>query len=131
VNRVLVDSSAWIDFFRGRADAVRRLDALLSDDRAATTGMIAAEVVSGARTRSELDELRSHFAALPQARPPDDLWDRVAESRFSLARQGVQGHVVDLAIAVTAATSGHQLLTRDRDFVAIARVVTSLDLDLF
>lgn len=127
---VLVDSSAWVDFFRGRADAVRRLDALLADDRAATTGVIAAEVVSAARTRSEFDELRALFAALPQARPPDDLWDRVAESRFALARQGVRAHHVDLAIAVTAAASGHQLLTRDRDFVAIARVVTALDLDL-
>lgn len=130
MSRVLVDSSAWIDFFRGRPDAVRRVDGLLADDRVATTGIVTAEVISGSRTRAELDELRAMFAALPQLGPPEDLWDRVAESRFSLARRGVQANLVDLAIAVTASASGHRLLTRDRYFVAIARA-TPVDLDLF
>lgn len=130
MSRALVDSSAWIDFFRGRPDAVRRIDELLADDQAATTSIITAEVISGSRTRAEFDELRTMFAALPQLGPPEDLWDRVAESRFSLARRGVQANLVDLAIAVTASAFGHRLLTRDRDFVAIARA-TPVELDLF
>jgi predicted nucleic acid-binding protein len=130
VSDVLVDSSAWIDFFRGQAQAVSRIDALLADDRAATTGMIVAEIVSGARTRADYDALRQHLAALPRLATPSVLWERVAETRFTLARQGVQSHLVDLAIAITAAAAGHRLLTRDRDFVAIARAIT-LDLDLF
>ncbi len=61
----------WIDFFRGAVAAVRRLDPLLAEGRVATAPFIAAEVVSGARTRSVLDELGRHFAALPQlAEPP-------------------------------------------------------------
>jgi len=130
VSRVLVDSSAWIDFLRGRPEAVKRVDSLLADDLAATTGPIAAEVTSGSRTRVEFEELRAMFAALPQVGAPHDLWARVAESRFSLARQGVQANLVDLAIAVTASSSGCRLLTRDRDFVAIARAA-AVDLDLF
>ncbi len=130
MSRVLVDSSAWVDFLRGRPEAVRRVDGLLADDLAATAGVITAEVTSGSRTRAEFDELRALFAALPQVGAPLDLWDRVAESRFTLARQGVQAHLVDLAIAVTAVASGSRLLTRDRDFVAIARA-TGVDLDVF
>lgn len=127
---VLVDSSAWIDFFRGQPQAVSRIDPLLAEDRVATTGMIVAEIASGARTRAELDTLRQHLGALPELASPSDLWGRVAETRFALARQGVQAHLVDLAIAITASASGHRLLTRDRDFVAIGRA-TTLELDLF
>ena len=130
MSRVLVDSSAWIDFLRGRPEAVKRVDGLLAEDLAATADVITAEVTSGARTRVEFEELRAMFAALPQIGAPHDLWGRVAESRFSLARQGVQANLVDLAIAVTASSSGCRLLTRDRDFVAIARA-TAVDLDLF
>ena len=130
MSRVLVDSSAWIDFLHGRPEAVRRVDLLLADDLAATAGVITAEVTSGARTRVEFDQLREMFGALPQIEPPHELWHRVAESRFALARQGVQAHLVDLAIAVTAASSGCRLLTRDRDFVAIARAA-AVDLDVF
>jgi predicted nucleic acid-binding protein len=43
---VLVDSSVWIDFFRGDAQAVKRLDPLLADGRVAVPGTIYAEVVS-------------------------------------------------------------------------------------
>lgn len=127
---VLVDSSAWIDFFRGNAQAVARIDILLAEDRAATIDLVIAEVTSGARTRALFDELSRHFAALPRPRTPDDLWARVAERRFALARQGTQAHLVDLAIALSAADAGHRLLTRDRDFVAIAKV-TALDLEIF
>lgn len=130
MSRVLVDSSAWIDFLRGRPEAVKRVDVLLADDLAATASVITAEVTSGSRTRAEFDELRAMFGALPQVGAPHDLWDRVAESRFALARQGVQAHLVDLAIAVTAASAGCRLLTRDRDFVAIARAA-AVDLDVF
>lgn len=127
---VLVDSSAWIDFLRGVREAVRRVDMLLADDRAATMPVITAEVTSGARTRMVFDELRIRFAALPSLPTAGDLWERVAEARFTLARQGSQAHLVDLAIALTAADAGHRLLTRDRDFAVIAKVV-AFDLDLF
>jgi predicted nucleic acid-binding protein len=127
---VLVDSSAWIDFFRGAKEAVRRIDPLLADDRAATTAIIAAEVVSGARTRAVFDELRDPFAALPTPPGPADLWERVVETRFGLARRGFRCHLVDLAIAHAAAYARQRLLTRDRDFETIAAAL-GFELELF
>jgi len=68
--------------------------------------------------------------ALTTLEPPPDLWDRVVAARFSLARHGTQAHLVDLVIALIASATGHTLLTRDRDFTGIARVVP-LDVELF
>jgi predicted nucleic acid-binding protein len=74
--------------------------------------------------------LRARFAALTTLDSPPDIWDRIAAARFSLARQGTQAHLVDLLIALTASTAGHTLLTRNRDFARIERVV-ALDVELF
>ncbi len=127
---VLIDSSAWVDFFRGDRAAVARVDPLLAGDRAAICGPITAEVVSGARTLAVFNELRARLRGINQLPDPSDIWDRVAEARFNLARQGIQAHLADLVIAVTANVHGHSLLTRDKDFVRIAKVVV-LDVDIF
>ncbi len=127
---VLVDTSVWIAFFRGDRQAIARLDPLLRDDRAAVSGPIVAEVTSGARNPGAFRQLCARLGSLTTLEPPPDVWDQAATARFSLARQGVQAHLVDLLIALTASTAGHTLLTRDRDFAAIARVVP-LDVELF
>jgi hypothetical protein len=130
VSDVLVDTSVWIDFFRGDTQAIVQLDPLLRDDRAAVSGPIVAEVTSGARTLGAFQQLRARLGALTTLEPPPDLWDQVAAARFSLARRGTQAHLVDLLIALTASAAGHTLLTRDRDFTGIAQVVP-LDVELF
>lgn len=125
-----MDSSAWIDFLRGDAAAVRRVDPLLADGRAATTGPIYAELLSGAQSRPVFHQLALLLRSLDMLAPPAAAWQQVAEARFALARQGSQIHLVDLLIAVTALQAGHSLLTRDRDFAVIARVVP-VEVDVF
>ena len=127
---VLVDSSVWIDFFRGERRTVARVDTLLVDDRAAVCGPIVAEVTSGTVDLATFHRVRTKLRALSVLPDPTDLWDRVGEARFGLARQGVQAHLVDLVIAVTANVRGHSLLTRDKDFTAIAKVI-ALDVDVY
>src|SRR5207302_8498997 len=130
VSDVLVDSSVWIDYFRGEPKSLRRLDPLIAEGRAALAGPIYAEVVSGARQRSVFDRLALLLGSLDWLESPPSPWEQIAEARFNLARQGAQVHLVDLWIALTALHGRHALLTRDRDFSLIARVLP-LDLDLY
>lgn len=120
---LLVDSSVWVEFFRGNARIVSRLDAALEADRVAVCGPIVAEVVSGARSRREFETLRSAFEGIDLVPDPPDAWPRIADARFALARRGTQAALVDLLIALTAAESRHTLLTRDADFDRIAAVL--------
>ncbi|HEY3351489.1 MAG TPA: PIN domain-containing protein [Thermoanaerobaculia bacterium] len=120
---LLVDSSVWIDFFRGTRDVVRRVDAALDKDRIAVCGPVVAEVLSGARTRADFVRLKDAFEGLALLPEPADSWPRVAETRFALARRGTQAALVDILIALTAADAGHAVLTRDADFRRIATVV--------
>ncbi len=125
----VVDTSVWIDFFRGEAGAVTRVDGLLAQGSVAFTGPIRAEVLSGARSRADYEHLRSLFDGLVAVPDPPALWERVAEYRFALARGGFQAEIVDLAIAVATFARGDRLLTRNRDFERIQTVVP-IDLDL-
>lgn len=120
---VLIDSSVWVDFFRGRAPARARVDRLLADGTAAIAGPIYAEVLSGAKSTNDYSRLSALLRQLEWLEPPDDCWSRIAQTRFTLARQGVEAHLVDLFIAHTAHDTQSELLTADKDFVRIARVL--------
>jgi len=126
----VVDTSAWISFFRGDSAAIRRIDPLLAVGSAAITGPILAEVLSGAGSRAEFDRLRDLFQGLDRLADPPELWERIAEARYALARKGHQASLVDLSIALACLDGGHTLVTRDRDFRAIARVLP-LELEVF
>lgn len=119
----LVDTSVWIDFFRGRPGAVKRVDQLLASAEAAICGPIYAEVLSGAGNRPRYEKLARELEALEWLEPPSQIWREIAASRFMLARLGAQAHVVDLYIAHTASAAGARLLTSDRDFEVIGRTV--------
>lgn len=120
---VLADSSAWIDFIRAVPAARERLDPLLAGTSLAVCGPVYAEVVSGARERASFDRLARLLHLVNWIEQPPAAWERAAEVRFGLARQGFQANLLDLVIAITALHAGHTLLTRDRDFEHIARVL--------
>jgi len=130
LNRILVDTSGWIAFFRGEGQAVSRIDPLLADGRVAITGPISAEVLSGARSRKEFDLLKRLLEGLEWLPEPSDLWEKVVEQRFALARKGFQASLIDLTIALSALEAGDALMTRDRGFSKIQDLVP-FELDLF
>lgn len=61
---ILVDSSVWIDFFRGEATPqVERLDALLGNEPLAIGDLILAEVLQGFVTERDFNEARKTLDA--------------------------------------------------------------------
>lgn len=121
---ILVDTSVWVSFFRTtRVPEVGTLDALLSLASVATCAPIRAEVVSGAPTAREFERLQTLFEALPLLQPPQDVWLRIEEARYALARRGHQASLIDLLIAVTAQANQALLWTLDRDFRLFSPVI--------
>ncbi len=126
---VLVDTSAWIEFFRNpRSKWGAAVDLLLGEERVCTTPLVIVEVVSGARNRSEFERLRKDFSALPQVDFPQTAWVDMLESRWQLKRQGITGiSIPDLIVAYAAVAHGKAILTQDQDF---RRMQTILKLSL-
>lgn len=56
---ILVDSSVWIDFFRGNdTPQVERLDALFAQERIAVGDLIMTEVLQGFRSERNFNQAR-------------------------------------------------------------------------
>jgi hypothetical protein len=116
---ILVDTSAWIDFFRGRNPVADAVDAALASDDAALCGPIEAELRRGLlneRERNKVLPLLEACYLLPQ---PGGLWNEAGDLGFVLRRRGVTPKTMDLLIATYALSHSTALLTKDKDFQAM------------
>jgi predicted nucleic acid-binding protein len=68
-DKVLVDTSVWIDFLDGRDDAVKALNLLIPSGRILVCGQIRQEVLQGSRDERAFAKLEMQMA----------LWDAEAE----------------------------------------------------
>ena len=120
---VLVDTSAWICFFarRGYPDIKDALSLLLEEDRAAIGGPVMVELVQGARTAEEKEDIKKWIKGIRWLPVSDATWDRAAEMAFALRRKGVTTSAIDTLIAALAIEYDCSLLHRDSHFDLIAR----------
>ena len=122
---ILVDTSAWIDFFRGTEPFAEAVDAALDSGDAALCGPVLTEIRRGLRAahRNRVLPLLEGCHLLSQ---PDDLWPSAGDLGAFLARRGLNVKTLDLLIATYAIAHGIPVLSADRDFRAIAKAGAGL-----
>ena len=121
---ILVDSSVWIDFFRGNpTPQVERLDVLLAEERIVVGDLVMTEVLQGFRTERDFN----------QARKTLDTFDFVELGGFDVALQAAKNfralqalgftvrRTIDTIIATKCIEAGYILLHADRDFIPFER----------
>ncbi|WP_322751942.1 MULTISPECIES: PIN domain nuclease [unclassified Frankia] len=123
---ILVDTSAWVEFFRKTESPVhRRLHHLIDEDAyLVTTEIVRFELLAGARSDTHHLELLELLAPLPvlPLRDSGDYEDAAGLYR-SARRGGVTVRVLtDCLIAQAAVKADASLLHADRDFDHLARV---------
>lgn len=116
----LVDSSVWIEFFRGRDASVRRrLDQLLENDQVVLSAFVRLELLAGVRS-TEVPKMQRLLDALP-ALPVDNSQFSWCEDRLKEGRaRGVRFGTLDLLIAAQASLSDCGLWSLDADFKRMA-----------
>lgn len=121
--KVLVDTSAWVDFLNGHASPTRAAlaELLRGDDDVCTCGIVVAEVIQGLRRSSGRGEVVSLFRELTYLEPPGiDLYLRAASVYRELRRRRrTVRSTIDCVIAAIAEASGCRLLARGRDLDVI------------
>jgi predicted nucleic acid-binding protein len=121
---VLPDTSAWVEFLRGRGDAevIGAVRLALRQRAAVTCGLVVVEMLVGARTLPQFEQVQGMLCRIPQLPITADCWDRAASWGFRLRRRGITAPTTDLIIAATAHVHGAELLHCDRHFDLIASV---------
>ena len=115
---VVVDTSAWIEFFAGRESAA--LETALAQATAVLPPIVVAELVSGARHKRDRDAIREMLGDLPLVETPLEHWIRVGELRLQLRTKGLSVSTPDAHVAQCALDRGATLLSRDRVFTNTA-----------
>lgn len=116
---ILVDSSVWIDYFRGaRTPETDRLDALLDTELLATGDLILAEVLQGFRRDRDFEQARRLLSRLEIVTLGGaEIALQAARNFRALRERGVTPRkTIDTVIATRCIAGGYALLYSDRDF---------------
>jgi len=116
---ILVDSSVWIDYFRGtRTPETDRLDTLLGNEPVATGDLILAEVLQGFGSAQDFNRGKELLTSLPiLALVGSDIAVQAAKNFRTLRAHGITVRkTIDTLIATHCIEKGLTLLYSDRDF---------------
>ena len=116
---ILVDSSVWIDYFKGTDTApAAKLDRLLGGEPLALGDLILTEVLQGFDNDGDFDDVLAMLSSLVLVEVGGrEIAIQAAKNFRALRRLGVTlGKTIDTVIATRCIESGYDLLHNDRDF---------------
>jgi predicted nucleic acid-binding protein len=121
---IMVDSSVWIDYFRGNLTAQTEiLDALLGQQPLAIGDLILTEVLQGFDDERDFNKARKMLTALTVVElGGEEIAIQAARNFRALRKLGVTVRkTIDTVIATRCIRNGYDLLHNDRDFDPFAR----------
>lgn len=121
---ILVDSSVWIDYFRGAATPeAERLDALLGQEVIATGDLVLAEVLQGFATEREFNQAKKLLTSLAVVdMVGQDVAIQAARNYRTLRAIGITVRkTIDTVIATRCIEVDYPLLYSNRDFEPFAQ----------
>ena len=123
MNRVLADTSIWVEYFnRPKSEYAKRLAEFLEIEVVYITGIILAELLQGAKTHAEFNLLKKNLKVLPLLKETDKTWEKVGKLSFDLQRKGIVIPLSDCLIAVLAQENNCQVFTLDNHFTYVPQL---------
>ena len=118
-NRVLVDTTIWIEFFRQGATIGEPLEGLLMENGVWTCGIVLFEILQGIKSEGEKSKILTLLAGLPYVEMTKALWQRAAVLSASLRKGGVSLPLSDIFIGTLAIENDLSVFTLGNHFLQI------------
>jgi hypothetical protein len=119
-DKVLIDTSVWVDFFKfGKSK--NTIISFVNANQAVYCGLIATELVRGAKGQEELDTLENLFEALTFVEETSETFHRAGQLGYGLARKGISLSTVDLVLAQVCLDNDLNIFSFDQHFTQIAK----------
>ncbi len=121
-DRILVDTSVWIEFFRKNESSIAsRLREYMKLNQVCYTGPIAVELYQGAKTTKEVEVIDQLFQTIPYVEVTRLHYHHAGQISHKAARSGTIFSIVDLILAVVAHDEQLRLLSLDTHFKEISQ----------
>lgn len=112
----LVDTSVWIDFFRGVGSIKDLLTKLIVQDRVFTAGPVLFELLQGIRSPEEREQVKEALLSVNFLDMTPDDWEGAALLSRELRSQGITIPITDLLLAQLAKTHDLEIISLDPHF---------------
>jgi tRNA(fMet)-specific endonuclease VapC len=121
-DKVLIDTSVWVDFFRKRDSLVSlKVREYLKLNQVCYTGPILVELYQGAKTQREIEILDQLFDTINYVDITRKHYHHAGMVSQKAAREGKVFSTIDVILAVLAHDEGLSLYSLDRHFPDISR----------
>ena len=118
MSEIVIDTSVWIDFFRGVE--VLHIEEALSEGRVFLTPLVVSELMSGVKTKSEEKKMEKFVLNTPLVDCDLSHWLRVGNLRSFLIKKGFNVSTPDAHVAQCALDKKAYLYSFDKIFNKIA-----------
>jgi predicted nucleic acid-binding protein len=119
LDKVLIDTSVWIEFFKKKEPYYSAVLKLLAEDKVCCTGIILAELMQEAKTEKELQVIKEFISVFEFLEENVRIWEKSGSLSFMLRKSGQSAGLSDCHIAVLAAENGTAIFTLDKHFETI------------
>ena len=121
MKNVMIDTSAWVDFFRNRNSQTGDMVAeLIQTDKAFITGPVIAELLHGVRGKKETNQLDVLFDTIPCMDVEHTDWVNTGKKLQALQKRGLTVPLTDALIASIAMRLDMAVLTLDKHFLYLS-----------
>jgi len=123
MDKVIIDTSAWIKSFRPQCDKVLSdlVKDLIMKGRVLLPGIIKVELLRGTRSKKKYEQLSDLLKGLTYLPVPEEFWERLSEFSFGLFRTGVTVPLTDTYIALLCIENNALMLHCDKHFDLLAQ----------
>jgi tRNA(fMet)-specific endonuclease VapC len=127
-DRILVDTSVWIDYFKGKPSlSLKKVDEILSKHEVYVPKVVIAELIQGSKSEREVSIIEDFVDAFNIIDQREDSWIKAGKLSYNLKKKGKNVHLTDCYIAVIAQENGCRILSLDVHFKEIQK---GLNIDL-
>ena len=114
---VLIDTCAWIDFFKSQTGSLgNQVAELIEANQAAITGVVIAKLLQGIRYENESKRLQLLLKSIHYLRTEDNDWLNAGQPARQLREKGLTLPLTDVLIATIAQRYNVSVLTVDKHF---------------
>lgn len=118
-----MDTSAWIEFFRGKEPYRGAVEQLIDEDRVCCAGLVLGELLQGSKSTRELGTLNHFLHVFEFLEDSPAIWERAGELAYALRRKGRTVGLSDCYLAAAAVARDASILTLDRHFRVLKKEI--------
>jgi predicted nucleic acid-binding protein len=122
---ILADTNIIIDYLK---NTVSVYDAIIEKEEIATCGIIFAELLHGARSQSDVDNISAAIKNFHWIEIKDEIWEIVGNNLKNLRNHGVTLPFQDAILATVCILNNLTILSKDKHFDHIKKWLPDLKL---